>query len=409
MSDTILEIKPLAPLLLRDGRPFSGGSEESRAQSLPMPLPQTLAGFIRTQLGNQQNWNWHDEQELRRYLQDLHGIPVRSILVRDNKFMFPVPQNAVIEKAKKTCQIRKMYRAAPQQVEKDEGCNWPTDQDLYTISPIQSNDNNKTDAFYPVFLSETNQSFKSDDDPGYWSKEDIESWLLCKEKKIAPIKITGPTEEERTHVQIDSQTGTGIDGALFSVTYRHFESIDECTGDYHRWSIHVKTDVKECFASLGHLGGERRPVTLTDLGNKKRWPNIGEFSNIKEALLEPNNKQICFILTSPALFNDGWKPAWLEKDLGAHTPAGVGVLRGKAKLVGAAVGRRIPVSGWSIRENCPKKVRWAVPAGSVYFLEITEELSRKDRGKLLDAWMKSISDQQNDQRDGFGCALWGVW
>ena len=47
MSDTVLELQPLAPLLLRDGRPFAGGGEETRAQSLAAPLPHTLAGFVK--------------------------------------------------------------------------------------------------------------------------------------------------------------------------------------------------------------------------------------------------------------------------------------------------------------------------------------------------------------------------
>ena len=90
-------------------------------------------------------------------------------------------------------------------------------------------------------------------------------------------------------------------------------------------------------------------------------------------------------------------------------PAGVHVLANKAKLVGAAVGRRIPVSGWHLRNQKPKKVRWAVPAGSVYFLELTETLTEDERRQLLTAWLKPLSDQLDDRRDGFGCALWGVW
>lgn len=74
--------------------------------------------------------------------------------------------------------------------------------------------------------------------------------------------------------------------------------------------------------------------------------------------------------------------------------------------MGAAVGRRVPVSGWNLRENKPKPVRWAVPAGSVYFLEVPHAFNRQ---KLLEAWLKPLSDDQEDQRDGFGCALWGVW
>ena len=81
-------------------------------------------------------------------------------------------------------------------------------------------------------------------------------------------------------------------------------------------------------------------------------------------------------------------------------------MSGGVRLVGAAAGRRIPVSGWNLRTNQPRPVRWAVPAGSVYFLEVEHEF---DREAWLKSWMKPLSDNQNDQRDGFGLALWGVW
>lgn len=393
MSDTILEISPLAPLLLRDGRPFAGGGEESRAQSLPLPLPHTLAGFVRTQLGAGRGLRWRNlsDDALRRELQALHNTPIRALPLRDETFMFPAPLNAVVDRS------GQIYRALPAELNEGEGTDAPDG-----LSPLLLTDG---DGNAP------GEAFKPDGGYVYWPQEAMQTWLLGGIPERLE-QISGPPTDERTHVAMNSETGTGDEGKLFTVNYRAFEERRE--GTYHRWTLRVKTSIQGEPAPLGHLGGERRPVALRDCGNRGQWPNLGTFEGLETALLNQDNTRLCFILTSPALFAGGWKPGWLSlrpqearAHDGAGLPAGVReLMAGGARLVGAAVGRRVPVSGWNLRENKPKPVRWAVPAGSVYFLEVPHAF---DRQKLLDAWLKPLSDDQDDQRDGFGCALWGVW
>lgn len=386
MSDKILELHALAPLLLRDGRPFAGGGEESRAQSLAAPLPQTVAGLIRTQLGNAQAVEWQalSDDDLHKKLQDLHTKPVRSVFMRDKTFVFPKPENAVMDK------VGKVYRSSPGKLEQGEGVNF------------------SAEGLRPLLLDKTPENFKPEGGYRYFNLETMQQWLAGKTPATTE-KIGDPPTEERTHVAIDSSKGVGEEGLLFSVAYRSFEARDEA--GYHRWTLRIKTGFDGGFAPVGHLGGERRPVALKDVGTQAQWPNIGMFPEVEKALATSN--KLCFVLTSPAIFKNGWQPGWLDltaEDAAAHNgnglPAGVKQLAGKVKLVGAAVGRRIPVSGWSVRDNKPKSVRWAVPAGSVYFFEVTGEI---DRAKLKEAWLKPLSDNINDQRDGFGCALWGVW
>lgn len=389
MSKTVLELHPLAPLLLRDGRPFASGGEESRAQSLPTPLPHTLAGFIRTQLGGRQGWNWRDDAALKRHLEALHGVPVHATLQRDDTFMFPAPLNAVVDKS------GKVYRSVPPKSLKKAGTDAPDD-----LLPLQ-------------FDEQTDSNFKPESGYAYWPKEAMQRWLLG-EKPDQLEKIGGPEVDERTHVAMDSEKGVGGKGKLFTVSYRSFEDCQQ--GQYHRWSLRVKTDVAEQLEPIGHLGGERRPVALTDVGNHQKWPNLSEFEGLKAELLRPERQKIFFVLTTPALFRHGWKPDWLglsadkaAKHDGNSLPSGIKpLMMGGVRLVGAAVGRKVPVSGWNVRTGQPKPVRWAVPAGSVYFLEVKQKQDF-DREAWLKAWMRPLSDEQNDQRDGFGLALWGVW
>ncbi|HZQ09120.1 MAG TPA: type III-B CRISPR module-associated Cmr3 family protein, partial [Anaerolineae bacterium] len=47
-------IEPRDPLIFRDGRPFNP-TPGARAISLPFPYPSTLAGAVRTRVGQNEN------------------------------------------------------------------------------------------------------------------------------------------------------------------------------------------------------------------------------------------------------------------------------------------------------------------------------------------------------------------
>jgi CRISPR-associated protein Cmr3 len=102
------------------------------------------------------------------------------------------------------------------------------------------------------------------------------------------------------------------------------------------------------------------------------------------------------VLATPAIFEAGWRPSWVLNGLGLTM-----------ELRAAAVKRREFVSGWnySVKARGPKPVRWLVPAGSVFFFEVTSG----DAAGLADAWLSPVSDHLFDRRDGYGLALWGTW
>ncbi|MFO1429290.1 MAG: type III-B CRISPR module-associated Cmr3 family protein [Candidatus Competibacteraceae bacterium] len=70
-------------------------------------------------------------------------------------------------------------------------------------------------------------------------------------------------------------------------------------------------------------------------------------------------------------------------------------------------GRWQPMSGWSLEQGRrgPKPLQRLVPAGSVYFFQVIAG----DASQLADRWLQSVADEPQDQRDGFGLALWGIW
>jgi len=118
-------------------------------------------------------------------------------------------------------------------------------------------------------------------------------------------------------------------------------------------------------------------------------------------------KKVRMVLATPAIFFDGWKPGWLngwpEDKVPDFWPDDL-----KLKLISACIDRWKPISGWSLEKGSrgPKEIRRLVPAGSVYFFEV---LSGKAEDLVKSLWLRSVCDKDQDRRDGFGLAVWGLW
>ena len=386
MPIKILDIHATSPLLFRDGKPFSAaGGTETSARSLPVPLPSTLAGFIRTQIGTAHSWNWKEKYDLEQ----AHTIPVAGLLVRDCEIVIPAPRDAVIIKDNEKIRITE-------------------------LKPLAKLENAGTDAPEGIMPLDVPDNLKAETGYVFWTQENMTTWLLNKTPETLE-KIEGLPLETRVHVKINKDSQTADEGQLFSVGYRSFESRVKLNKDdqryrpnallpdqyiQHHWSIRTRVKIPDHtqISSIGHLGGERRVVALEEKDHKD-WFHCPE--ELKTAILE--SKKLKLVLATPAIFSHGWKPAWLESKDSTNMPKGLHGL--KLKLISAAVGRREPVSGWNMRENSAKAVRYMVPAGSVYFFELLEG----DPAKILENWLKPVSDIEQDRKDGFGLALWGVW
>ncbi len=144
-------------------------------------------------------------------------------------------------------------------------------------------------------------------------------------------------------------------------------------------------------SGLAPFGGERRLAQICENNEDKEraWPECPD--EIREALTK--TRYVRMVLATPALFTHGWKPGWEE----------LGGVR--LTLKAAAVGRRVALSGWDFQKRGPKAVRWMVPAGSVFYFEVPDN----NAPLLADQWLAPVSDDEQDRRDGYGLALWGVW
>ena len=98
---------------------------------------------------------------------------------------------------------------------------------------------------------------------------------------------------------------------------------------------------------------------------------------------DASNGRVLLLLTTPVVFSKQWCP---------RLPAGT-------RLVAAAVTGYEAFSGWDLARGGPKPTRFAVPAGSVYFLETSDQ----------QALINSLAESDEDRQLGFGCVVQGVW
>nr|WP_314717099.1 type III-B CRISPR module-associated Cmr3 family protein [uncultured Fretibacterium sp.] len=376
-----LRLTPLSPLIARDSRPFGVG-QGNRVRSMDWISPSVIAGAVRTAV-------WKAEDTLTP--KELKTIEVNGAFpIVDEKIYFPRPLDALIRKTDKATGTADILRVRP--MSGSAGVRMPH------ASLVPS---------APVGMPE--EDFKPESGDAFWPLATIEEWLGCEDDQPVSMKIDGlpaPVKEDRTNVTILPESGAAEEARLFTTTGLDFvrkpkEGASE--GRLSQMRIGVRVNFGE-YALLPErllvpLGGERRLAEVrTAKADKGFW-------EVPKSLPWAGKKWLRMVLATPAVFERGWLPGWLQEKDGKLTGTipGSGV---SVRLVSAVVGRWKPLSGWSYEKgrNGPKALRRMVPAGSVYFFEVLE-----GGEGIADLWLHSVCDCQQDGRDGFGLALWGLW
>lgn len=378
-------IEPRDPVIFRDGRPFNA-SPGAQAATLPHPFPSTIAGAVRTRAGRTADGKF-DPTRIQTLLAEAIYGPLLVELdetgaVKD--WLFPVPADALL-----------LQTDPPD----------PQTARLIPLTVLKALPGMATDlaglSLVGTVRSEKGKPLAKS--PTYWTRSQFEGWLSAPRRNdaldLSTTSSRGPAAESRIHVSIGADQ-TAEDGALFQTTGLCFTSLtqtpDDGTpplADAKRLALALKTSAK-LREGIDFLGGERRAV---------RWlaPEPGEAlptcpPQVRESI--KSTKHCRLILLTPGLFQNGYLPDWIK--------TAVPDVRVKVK---AMAGRRYQtVSGWDFDTQEPKPTRRLAPAGSVYFLELDGDENALERF-IARIWMHNVSDDPQDQLDGFGLAVLGVW
>lgn len=382
---TMLEITCRDPIVARDGRPFGAG-QGNRMRSLDWLLPSVLAGSLRSTLGKSADRDFSVDTA-----QDLLRVEIAGPLPQsDGQLYFPAPEDCVAHPE------RGPLRAIPQAIDKGGG-DWPEPGLL-------------------VVQVQTPDDFKPEAAPAWWPEDRYAAWLAGEDIAFDERFLCRAKVENRTHVRINPDAGSAADENLFTTAAlalsrlpRHGASAER-TGLSRFARISLSARVRAAgwcgeevaqLDTLHPLGGERRLAHWKTSTKTIRWSCPEKIRKVLGAA--PRARMV---LATPAIFARGWKPGWLNEGL-VGKPPGTDV---SLRLRGISIQRWRAVSGWSLAElpghpRGQKPVKRMVLAGGIYFFEIVDG----NVSDLCERWLEPISDDEQDRRDGFGLATWGVW
>lgn len=409
-------IEPRDPLIVRDGRPFNN-TPGARAYTQSFPPPSVLAGVIRSQtayaskLQFTRDSTFNQQQGNKLQPIQIYG-PVLVELLEPNEanaeaeFLCPAPADALLFEPEPTTEAK---ASDDQPAEPTTASPW-----LRRLIPIQTpagfvSDFNELGL---VGLVEPDPRKPAKEQPQFWYGKHFLQWLqdpagLIDQTQTAAVQkstdlgIQGLPIDQRTHVEIKPDSQQAEDGRLFQTRGLSFTQTNEQRlAEARRLALYVSADYRDTTGltipqpSIAPLGGERRLARWEP--TEHQLPACDQA--ILDAIVEANACRV--ILLTPAMFEHGYRPTWLCREVDGVQP----------KLAAIVIKRAQGISGWDLAIHKPKPTRRLAPAGTVFFLTFPE----KENSAAIEAWvrhhwMRCISDADQDRRDGFGLVVLGAW
>lgn len=360
MSDAWI-VEPRDTLIVRDSRPISDGVP---MRSVAFPWPSSIAGLARTRAGSDEAGRFVCPDPER--LKDIEVAGPWLVELDPEggvkQAFVPAPADCLWDPSEDDGSRLERRRLVPGSLAEGEMTDLPGD-------------------LRPVFAEDAPERKPAKDAPAFWSWAEMSAWLCAPQAKSlhskADFGLPALLREVRTHVAVGAETGTAVDGQLFSTEGLRFYT----DKGRNRLALAFRCGDDQVKAGGVHLGGERRLSRLTRASAGAELSRPEGLSGCRTLRL---------VLITPGIFEAGWRP----KDMKG------------AELVAAAVGRPEVVSGWDFVARGPKKCRRMAPAGSVYWYELADGV---DADAWIDEhWMKCVSDDAQDRRDGFGLCVVGV-
>ncbi len=388
----MIDIKPLDVLFFRNYKPFDAG-EGSYGEMLVSPYPSTFYGALKTKIlyelcddytefkkGNAGKLNdiigYPNSQEKNGSLKITFFGVAREYNNNGNNgktsngmdILLPIPKDLVKYKDSDDEDIHQLsLKKRP---------NWITYDDGYNLEYILCD-----------------ESGKKVESPNikYITKNQLEDYL----NKTENLNLKDDDKSSQIF-DVEYRTGIGIDKEL------------KTTKEGHLYQLELLR-LKEGYSYIIGYDGDDNKLPKNGALKVGGESKIAKYKSLElnvDVRLSENtlkdiseNKKFKLYLSTPAIFDNGWRPRWINNDLKGIIPD----TKIEVKLIAASVGKYKTVGGWDIANNKPKKSYRAVPEGSVYYFEV---LSDFDVNELKDALHgRAISDIKKEE--GFGITYIG--
>lgn len=361
-----LRIKPLDTLFFRSARPMTMGVDTWGEVVFP-PFPSTLYGAIRSFMIFQRGTL--EDFRKGKYKEDL-GTPdeegklalLGPLLLKNDQVLFPLPLDLV----------------------RGEGGNFVPLKLKMVRMPFLS-------AYTPpcIFVWDGKGMVKGAS--GFLPQKAFVNYLTQKEDRFEGCEGRDVfLYEDKIGIARERTTLTSKEGHLYRIPLIRLK---EGVG------ILVKVEGVEDIPSSGvlQLGGESKGAVFQALGDDP----LREIEELSSELVGERLKMFKIYLATPAIFQKGWLPQWMDESTleGELKEKGI-----RLRLVAASIGKPLRIGGWDLAKGRPKRMYKAVPPGSVYCFQLIEPLDNPQR--LLDAFhLKNISDVK--PKEGFGLSIMG--
>lgn len=203
--------------------------------------------------------------------------------------------------------------------------------------------------------------------------------------------------DERLGIALDSDSRTAPDGALYTT-----QAVAMQADSGFVCAVRGVDDAQVPMSGLLRLGGDGRAAALSEVPSPQPAPANGRGGSAKPGV----GGSFKLILTTPGIFDNGWKLPGLQPDNTWRGPAGC-----TAQLVCAAVSRAETVSGWDLAQWAPKPAQKVAPTGSVYWFENFQG-DPAALGKLAESGLWGLPGQNDDplrRAEGFNNVAIGDW
>lgn len=357
-----IKIEALDTLFFRDGRPFTMGSE-TWANGIFPPPPSVIYGALRSAYFAE---NIDEFYKAKTKEDPTADLKIKGIFLNiGGSIYYPLPLDCAKEKT-----------------EREEKCAF-----------MLSLNENKVVSSCPTQILLT--------PPGNIAAETVEGGILDQfsfEDYLSQKKSSFFYRKISEYVLTESKIGIGRNkqtlttdpenGRLYRVGMNRLASKMGSGRESEPLSIIVDfTGLKLPEYGFLRLGGE---------GKAAFYKEIKDIDIAKPAGLKGIRFKL--VLTTPAVFENGWLPRWLDSEKLEGEYEGI-----KLRLLTAAVGKYLTIGGFDVKDKEPKPMRRAVPPGSVYYFELCDG---GDIAKVEDVFnYKSISDI--DPEEGYGITFVG--
>jgi CRISPR-associated protein Cmr3 len=407
-----LVLSPRDGLTLKDARGFSVAGGVT-AGGLPWPGPATTAGAVRGVVGRLRGLSEtyeDDDDDKKAWMKLLGEVTVCGPVIVSRPLdgeawvpLWPRPEDAV----------RLPHPRAGRRREPDAELHWleprPRGTARWRARGLWSGDGEESAAIEDLWLPWPDQRKKPLTPRLLWSHEEFVDWLWeprQRDEQPSPQ----PVERVDIHVRINEETLAAADEYLFA--HSTYESLIRLRPERDRvhelgialriFGVGAEIDLTE---PVWRLGGEARFATASRLAPEVLVPPEHLTRRWKDTQF------LRLILATPARFDAGWRPDWLEPAASGGGFRFEGTLPGLGRPVvlrAAIMDRAAWISGWDLANRRPKPSSAYVPAGAVYFFEsLVEPFTADDVAKL---WLSTLQRPDDAAaRDGFGLALPGAW